>query len=85
MYNRRITTRDLAVLLNVHERYLSYMYPGKIAVSNKKALIEARKLFKLAIAKEVIDGKYSTAQAARVAYVSYNTMRRFVKKAKNGL
>lgn len=83
LYNRQITTRDLAKELDVHEQYLSYMFPGKVAVINKKPLIEARKLYKLDLARQVKEGKYTITQAAAMAYTSYNTMRRFVKKVQN--
>jgi hypothetical protein len=82
LFERRITTRDLAKLLDVHERYLSFKYAGKQEVINKKPLIEARKAYKIEIAKQVLEGKYSIVQAANVANVSYNTMQRFLQKAK---
>ena len=83
LYDRKITTRDLAKILNIHERYLSYTFPGKVEVINKKPLIEARKAYKVEIAKQILEGKYSIVQAARVANVSYNTMQRFLQKAKS--
>lgn len=82
LYNRVITTRDLAKQLDVHERYLSYSFPRKVPVINKKPLIEARKAFKLEMGKQVLSGKYTVTQAAEVANVAYNTMRRFVEKAR---
>lgn len=82
LFERRITTRDLAKLLDVHEQYLSYMFPGKERIIDKKPLIEARKAYKLEIAKQVIEGRYSVGQAAKVANVSYNTMKRFITRAK---
>lgn len=82
LFNRVVTTRDLAKALNVHERYLSSLFPGKAPITNKKPLIEARKLFKLEVAKLVIAETYTLSQAAKVANVSYSTMRRFVQKAK---
>lgn len=82
LYERRITTRDLAIALDVHERYLSYMFPGKEPIVDKTPLIEARKAFKLEIAKEILQNKYSILQGSRVANVSYNTMQRFLAKAK---
>lgn len=83
LYHREITTRDLAKVLGVHEEYLSYMYPGKVPIIDKKPLIEARKLYKLEMAKLVIEGKHTTMEAAMIAHVSYNTMRRFIKKVQN--
>lgn len=82
LYNRVITTRDLARILNVHERYLSSCFAHKVAITDKKPLIEARKLFKLAVAEQIIAGKYTITEASKVANVSYNTMRRFLERAK---
>lgn len=82
LYSRKVTTRELAKLLEVHETYLSYRFPFKLPVVDKKPLIEARKAFKLEIAVQVLKGRYSIQQAADAAYVSYNTMQRFVQKAK---
>lgn len=82
LYRRLVTTRALAKELGVHEKYLSHLFPGKVKVINKKLLIEARKLFKLEVAKKVLRGDMTVAQAAREAYVSHNTMKRFVDKAK---
>lgn len=82
LYNRRITTRKLAEDLDVHETYLSYMFYSKAEVTDKKPLIEARKLFKLEIACQVLRGAYNIQQAADTAFVSYNTMHRAVERAK---
>ena len=82
LYHRRVTTRDLAKILGVHERYMSQVFSGKIPVTDKKPLIEARKLFKLAVAEQIIAGKYTITEASKVANVSYNTMRRFLERAK---
>ncbi len=82
LYNRRLTTRALAKLLDVHEKYVTHLFPGKAPIADKKQLIEARKLYKLEIAKQVMVGKYSIQQAADVAHVSYNTMHRNLAKAK---
>ena len=82
LYNRRITTRDLAKVLNVAERYLSNMFGGKIPIYNKAILIAARREFRIELAKKVLEGGYTTAQAAAIAYVSLNTMYRTLDKAK---
>lgn len=82
LYQRKITTRDLAKLYNTHEKYVSALFPGKEPIYDKKPLMEARKAFKLAIAKEILEGKYTITQGAEVACVCYNTMLRFVAKAK---
>ena len=83
LYNRVITTRHLAAVLNVHERYLSALFSSKVPIIDKKPLIEARKAFKLEIAKQVNEGKYTTKEGAKVANVTYKTMRRFMERAKN--
>lgn len=82
LYNRKITTRDLAKLLGVHERYFSSVFSGKVPIIDKKPLIEARKAFKLEIAKQILEGKYTGREAAKVANVSYKTMSRFKALAK---
>lgn len=82
LYNRRITTRELASRLNVHENYLSSQFPGKVPLKNPKELIQARKAFRLEIARLVLIGKYNIKQASNVAHCSYNTMFRLVQQAK---
>jgi transposase-like protein len=82
LYSRVVTTRELAKTLGVHEKYLSFKFYSKVEVVDKKPLIEARKAYKLEIATQVMQGKYSIQQAADTAYVSYNTMQRCVQKAK---
>lgn len=82
LFNRRVTTRALAKVLGVHEKYLSYKFYTKVKVVDKRPLTEARKLYKLEIGIQVLKGKYTIQEAANVAYVSYNTMQRFVVKAK---
>jgi len=58
------------------------MFSGKQEVFNKKPLVEARKAYKIEIGKLILEGKYSIVQASAVANVSYNTMQRFLQKAK---
>ena len=82
LFNRRITTRALAKLLGVHETYLSYKFFTKVDIVDKRPIIEVRKLYKLEIAIKVLKGEYTIQEAANVAYVSYNTMQRFLTKAK---
>ena len=82
LYHRRITTKDLATQLGVHARYLSYMFPGKEPIVDKAPLIQARRDFKLAIAREILQNKYNIVHGAKIANVSYNTMQRFLAKAK---
>lgn len=82
LYHRQVTTRELAKILNVHEKWLSRLYCTKEPITDKRPLIEARKLFKLEIAAQVLKGDYSMQQGADKAFVSYNTMQRYVQKAK---
>lgn len=82
LYNRVITTRALAAQLGVHERYFSAMFPHKVPILDKKPLTEARKAYKLQVAREVLAGKYTVAEASKVAHVHKNTMQRYVLKAR---
>lgn len=82
LYERKITTRALAKILGIHERYCSALFPHKVALRDRKVLMEARKAYKLEIANLVIQGKHTTTEAAKIAFVSYNTMQRFVAKAR---
>lgn len=82
LYLRKITTRKLAKQLNVAEKYLSVMYSGKEPIYNKRPLIEARREFRAELAKKILEGQYTTAQAADIACVSMNTMYRALHKAK---
>lgn len=85
LYNRRVTTRDLAKILDVHERYLSYMFPFKVEVIDKSKLCEARRAFKTHIASLVILKQFTIKEAAKKAYVSESTMQRFVKKVRDAV
>jgi len=82
LYNRNITTRDLAKVLDVHEKHLSFAFPGKKPIVDKGVLIEARKDFKLSVAKEILEGRLSIDGAAKKCCVSYHTMWRHLAKAK---
>lgn len=82
LYNRKLTTRDLAKLLNVHETYLSALFPGKVAIIDKKPLIEARRAYNTEMAKLVISGRYTVKEAAGIAFTTVKTMRRFMQKVK---
>ncbi len=83
LYQRRITTRDLAAQLAVHEKWLSARFPGKAAVQNTKVLIQVRREYKVEMGKRVLQGMYTIQQAANLVHVSWNTMYRYVKKAKD--
>jgi len=58
------------------------MFPGKEPIVDKTPLIQARRDFKLAIAREILQNKYNIVHGAKIANVSYNTMQRFLAKAK---
>ena len=80
LYNREITTRALAKKLNVHERYLSSVFPHKVPIADKRELCQARKAYRMSIAKEVIDGKHAVKEAAKICNVSTSSMLRYVRK-----
>lgn len=82
LYDREITTRDLAKELGVHERYLSAVFPGKVPIVSKKPLIEARNLYKMSVAEDALAGKYTRQEAAKIANVTYKTLLRYVQKVK---
>lgn len=81
LYEREITTRDLAKTLNVREAYLSFLFPGKgpTLVRAKKALLAVRKEYRLSYAKKVIEGLMTTDQAATAARIPYRSMARAVQ------
>jgi len=82
LYNRNISTRELASVLGCHETYLSGLFPGKVPLANRKELLATRKTYKLSVAREILLGKYTIAEAAELAFTSYNTMHRCLAKAK---
>lgn len=85
LYNRRITTKALAKELGCSMQHLSSRFPGKIPGidrSAKTVLVLARKEYKIELGKEILQGKYTIAQAAVQACVSYNTMQRYLQKSK---
>lgn len=82
LYSRSISTRELARVLNVHEKHLSYAFPGKEPIVDKRPLIEARKEFKLNVAKEILEGNLTISKASEKCFVSYHTMLRYLNKAK---
>jgi len=80
LYNRRITTRQLAKDLGVAEKWLSYLYHGRAPSPRKSDLRAARLGLRMMYAQQVIDGKISVSNAAKLLYCSYNTVRRAVIK-----
>lgn len=83
LYHREISTRELAKQLNTHEKYLSTLFPGKEPIRSKKDLIKARAAYRLTLAKQVLEGKYTIKEASDIAYVSYSTMQRVFTRAKS--
>ena len=91
LYNREITTRDLAKVLGVHENYLSTLFPGKITpisqqieegMHKKRAI---RKIYRELWARRVIKREVSVAEAANQTAVSKRTMQRIVQKLQSEL
>ena len=81
LYERNITTRDLAKTLKVREVYLSQLFPGKgpTLTRAKKALLVTRKEYRLSYAKKVIEGLLKVDQAATAVRISYRSMARAVQ------
>jgi len=82
LYNRQITTRALAQLLGVHEKYVSSLFPGKAPIPASPDLRAIRNEFREALALEVMRGNLSITQASQKAHTSYNTMQRIFAKAR---
>jgi transcriptional regulator with XRE-family HTH domain len=84
LYERELTTRELAEKLGVREAYLSSLFPGKrpCFVKAKKMLAAARKEYRQSYAKQVILGSMSLKDAAAASRVPYRTMARIVKALK---
>lgn len=84
LYNREITTRDLAKALNVAESYLSEMFPGKIPPldMSKTALAAVRKEFRMQEAHRVASGALKLDVAAELCRVSVRTMYRALNAAR---
>lgn len=78
LYNRRVTTRDLAGTLKVSEKWLSYTFPGKRPLENKASKRKARNAFREFHAKRVVAGEALISTAADAACCSYSTLRRVV-------
>ena len=84
LYNRRITTRQLAQELNVREEYISSLFPGKIATERKgkTLLLQARKEIRKQEALRVLDEQLTITQAATNLRISYRSMARAVQAAR---
>lgn len=89
LYVRNITTRALALELNVKETYLSFLFPGKEPARSKmkRALRGVRHEYRMVYAQRVIDKELTLTQASELSKVSYRTLARAVQSlrgAKNG-
>ena len=86
LYNRKITTRELAKLLRVNESYLSSLFPTKAQPDSqaKRVLIAIRKEFRQTQAVKVAHKQLTTEQAALICRTSYRTMARAVQLAREG-
>lgn len=84
LYNRRVSTRDLARILEVNESYLSSLFPTKEKpdAKVKKILIAVRKEFRRAQVDRVLRGEIKTGAAALICRVSYRTMAKSVQQVR---
>ena len=87
LYNRRISTRDLAKILGVNESYLSSLFPTKEApdARAKKVLIGVRKEFRKVQVDKVLAGALEIGAAALICRVSYRTMARSVQQVRESI
>lgn len=85
LYAREITTRDLALVLNVRESSLSHLFPGKAPLepNNKPELIATRKTFRHLQALAVLEKRLSIKEAADIVNLSYRSMARVVQTVRN--
>lgn len=77
LYNRRITTRALALRYGVSEKWCSSLFTGKRPLEQKSVKRLARTEMRAFYAALVLKGT-SVADAADLACCSYSTMRRIV-------
>lgn len=84
LYNRAITTRALALKLDVREAYLSHMFPGKAPThtSSRKVLFAARREYRIALAKRIIAEGLSVKATASDCKVPYRSLARTVRSLK---
>lgn len=91
LYERELTTRDLAKRYDVRETWVSTLFPGKVEgastyIRQKKVLTKIRKEYRFSQAALVLAGNMSTKEASKVCKISYRSMARAVqilKKAEN--
>lgn len=89
LFNRTVTTRDLADQLGVREAYLSTLFPGKVppsansirgAARRRRDFLVVRRSFRAIQAQKVIAKELTVAEAADLASIGYRTMARLVRK-----
>lgn len=91
LYERRLTTRDLALRLGVSETYLSTLFPGKIAgptrvdEESRKLLMETRKEYRNSFGQRVLSGELTIRKAGVLSRTPYKTMSRVVLALKKRL
>jgi hypothetical protein len=78
LYNRRVTTRELAKKYGTTEKWMSQTFSGKVRVAKASQRKAARNAFREFHAQQVVAGQVNIYQAAEAAYTSYSTMRRVV-------
>ena len=83
LYSRKRSVTAIAAELGVTVSHLSKYCPEREPKRNARLLLVTRKLFQKTIATECLNGKYSVAEAAKLAYVSLRTMYRRVEELKN--
>lgn len=81
LYVRNITTRELALKLQVKESYLSSLFPGKEPARDKmkKILRASRREYRTEYAKLVLKGQVSMQEASNLSKVPYRSMARAVQ------
>lgn len=84
LYDRKITTRQLAKQFNVREAYLSQLFSGKGPGFSKakKILINTRKEYRHNYAIQVLAGKITIKDAAKASRIPYRSMARAVQLLK---
>lgn len=89
LYNRRITTREMASQLGVSETHLSRTFPGKIpgqaqaTRKEKRILLAVRNEFRDKLAAEVLAGRLDRRKAALTANCSERTMWRHIANVRS--
>lgn len=87
LYNREITAKELADRYNTHEKYIAAMYPGRTKAvkpvkKSESSLVKAREEFRLDVCVKILQGDHTVKAASVICNCSYNTMQRWLAKAK---